>query len=193
MAGALFPESAQPLANYRKLVVGINKRLGTVEILMAGGEWSRISPGSVPSQCLNLHRNAFLNTNPSKRAQTTASTNDRIQCASNFTQHALLAVSDPSKANVHGRVLHPHKMVKPYMHHAAQDDVILEAQWTDLRERLREINAQSREDDTHLRCVRLYGRPTDGGGDRSWVANQRGWCNSKSVHHFLFCPEMARD
>ena len=138
LAGALFPESAQPLANYRKLVVGINKRLGTVEILMAGNEWSRISPGSVPSQCLNLHRKAFLNTNPSKRAKTTASTNDRIQCASNFTQHALLAVSDPSKANVHGRVLHPHKMVKPYMHPAAQANVLLEAQWTDLRERLRE-------------------------------------------------------
>lgn len=134
LADELFPDGVSPLASYRKLIAGINKKLGTVEIAMAGGDWSSIVPASVPSACLVRSRAALLNTSAKKPRN---STTDREQCAANFRQYALLAVSDPSKARIHGRVLHPHQMVKQYMQHNQEEDVILEAQWVDMRTRLR--------------------------------------------------------
>merc|ERR1712086_882261 len=136
LAAALYPQEKHPLPVYRKMLSAVNKRLGTVEVAMAGHDWASIKPGAVPARCLKVHRAAFMNLTPSKKPRSESM--DRQQCATNFTEHALLAASDPSKARMHGRVLHPHEMVKEYMRRASEDDVILEAQWTDLRERLRE-------------------------------------------------------
>lgn len=138
IAHAMFPGEDNPSGTYRKHVAAVNQRLGTVEVAMSSKAWARIQPGSVPARCLKVHRAAFLNIVDSRSTKVRRSAEaDRQQCADNFTAHALLAVSDPSKARLHGRVLHPHEMVKPYFGLALEDDLILEAQWTNLRESLR--------------------------------------------------------
>ena len=137
LAAAMFPEEKHPCPPFRKMLATLNKRLQTVEIAMAGGDWSSIVPASVPSQCLVRNRGAFLNKPVKKRRTNATNAADREKCAATFTQHALLAASEPSKARVHGRALHPHQMVKHYMKRSPEEDVILEAQWADMRERLR--------------------------------------------------------
>lgn len=147
IAIALFPDETHPSAPYRKMLAGINARLGTVETLMCSGKWASIAPATVPARCLKTHRAAFMNQSIGKGPKKVRSEHeDRVQCAANFTAHALAAVKDPSKARMHGRVLHPHEMVAQYMKRLQfrgsrsepEVDLILEAQWSDLRERLRD-------------------------------------------------------
>ena len=62
-------------AKYRKLVAGLNRAIGTVEVLMAGHRWDevwmlaaavglsvqlQIEPKRVPSRALKLYRDALL-------------------------------------------------------------------------------------------------------------------------------------
>ena len=157
IATALFPCESDSSALYRKMLAGINAKLGTVETLMCSGKWASIQPATVPARCLKINRAAFLNKKNEKNKKNKKNENtrtgtvrsddpDRIECAANFTAHAIAAAKDPSKARMHGRVLHPHEMVSQYMkgtpfmrsHSGLEDDLILEAQWADLRERLRE-------------------------------------------------------
>jgi hypothetical protein len=130
LAKAMYPGEQHPLPPYRKMLSAINKQLDTVEVTMAVGDWASINPSSVPARCLKTHRGAFMNINKKPRL-------DRQRCANNFKEHALLALRDPSKARLHGRVLHPHEMVQQYMGRALADDLILEAQWVNLRESVR--------------------------------------------------------
>lgn len=142
LASAMYPLEKYPLPVYRKMLSALNERLGTVEVPMAGNDWASIQPGAVPARCLKINRAAFMNQTISKKTKVSKNPRsgsvDRQQCEKNFKEHALLAAKDPSKARMHGRVLHPHEMAKQYMTRAPEDDVILEAQWVDLRERLRE-------------------------------------------------------
>ena len=131
LAQALYPEAQHPLPLYREMLSALDRQLGTVEVAMSANAWASIKPASVPARCLKLHRAAFMNTNKKPRL-------DREECAIRFKAHALLAVSDPSKARLHGRVLHPHEMVQQYMGRALADDLILEAQWVNPRESVRQ-------------------------------------------------------
>ena len=148
IARLMFPEDSLP--QYRRMLAGITKKMNTVESKMCGGNWADIKPAGVPARCLKIHRAAFMNESvkPNKSMKyasvmgvSTAPTvrshlPDRIQCAGNFAAHVKMALLDPSKASVHGRVLHPHELVAAYMKSAPYDG-ILEAQWVDLRERLK--------------------------------------------------------
>ena len=140
VASRLFPEQERPLQAYRKLLSGLNEKLGTVETMMCSGNWRSIRPGSVPARCLKTHKDAFLNQKKEKPRH--PHNEDRVLCAQQFVQHAEQAASDPSKARMHGRVLHPHEIVEQYLKqrdkHYLNLDVILEAQWADLRARLGE-------------------------------------------------------
>ena len=141
LASVLFPDAKHPEPLYRKALAAVNRRLGTVEIKMCDHQWSEIDPGTVPGRCLKVHRAAFMNEvlekkkKPGQEIRHEAD-EDRMQCRRQFLEFA--TSSDPAK-RLHGRVLHPHEMVSLYMRNRSGEvDVILEAQWTDLRERLKE-------------------------------------------------------
>jgi hypothetical protein len=138
LAKELFPCAESPEPMYRKMIAKINLKLNTVEVSMCGQAWATIDPGKVPARCLQLHRSAFLNQCANGKQASKAQ--DRVDCAARFQEYAVLAVKDPAKARVHGRVLHPHQMAAQYMKNLSlsSEDPILEAQWVDLRERLKE-------------------------------------------------------
>ena len=143
LAGLMFPGAADSRRQYRKLVAGLNAALGTVEVKMAGGDWDKIEPGSVPARCLTLKRAAFTNKVARGRAQGTQRSEDpvRVKCAETFSAHAKLARKDPTKARMHGANMQPHELVRKYLHgrhHCDEgEDDIIEAQWVDLRENLK--------------------------------------------------------
>ena len=148
LAALIFPEEKYPNPSYRKAIAKVNKRIGTVEIKMCDGKYSAIDPGKVPARCLLTFRNAFLNRDPKGNGERSTD-EDRVKCAKRFREHAEECRKNPQKAKMHGRVLHPHEMVKECMGTrgkggwkggkggATEEDPIIEAQWVDLRERLR--------------------------------------------------------
>jgi len=144
LAKALFPDSLLPKPLYRKALAAINRKLDTVEVKMCSSRWSEISPGAVPAGCLLKKRKALMNL-PVKGKGPRSEDVDRVQCAARFKLHAEEAVQNPGgKAKLHGRVLQPHEMVKEYMGSGygrkakqPEEDLIIEAQWVDLREKLR--------------------------------------------------------
>jgi len=143
LAARLFPDMKHPKPSYRKALAGINAKLDTVEVKMCANQWQAIKPGSIPAACLNKKRKALMNL-PLKGKGPRSEAEDRVKCAKNITDHALEAAKNPGgKKSMHGRVLHPHEMAKHYMDDYShrrgtkEFDPILEAQWVDLRERLR--------------------------------------------------------
>ena len=140
LAGLIFPGAADSRRQYRKLVAGLNSALGTVEVKMAGGDWDKIEPGSVPARCLTLKRAAFTNVVARSRDKGQKRSEDpvRVKCAEAFTAHAQLARKDPTKARMHGANMQPHELVNKYIHgYNQEEDDIIEAQWVDLRENLK--------------------------------------------------------
>ena len=143
LAGLMFPGAKDSRRQYRKLVAGLNAALGTVEVKMAAGDWDKIEPGSVPARCLTLKRAAFTNVVIPRRGGMAkgAQRNEdlvRVKCAEAFSAHAKLARKDPTKSRMHGANMQPHELVSKYLHgnHQSEDDII-EAQWVDLREKLK--------------------------------------------------------
>merc|ERR1719198_84504 len=79
--------------------------------------------------------------NETKRGEKRSARADRVKCAERFVAHLEECIKDPTKAKVHGKNLMPHEIVNEYYKVrgiVSADDLTLEAQWTDLRERLRE-------------------------------------------------------
>jgi hypothetical protein len=138
LAKALFPDAKHPKPLYRKALAKINKVLGTVEVAMCAKEWSSISPGAVPSGCLLKKRKAFMNL-PIKGQGARSDEADRVTCAAQFVAYAEECRANPKAKSMHGRALHPHQICAQYMSsgYGCEEDPILEAQWVDLRERLR--------------------------------------------------------
>lgn len=123
---------------YRQTVAQLNKYLNTTEVLMCDkeGKWSNLVPGHIPAKCLKIHRKAFLN--KTKNGEIRSDKQDRLQCATNFQTHLEKALRDPTSARVHGKNLMPHEIVTHYFKDRRKEDLTLEAQWVDLRERLKE-------------------------------------------------------
>jgi hypothetical protein len=124
-------------AAYRKATSKLNS---STEVLMcdSSGRWSEINPKTVPAKCLKKHRKGFYNESRKKGDHNPRSMNaDRIQCAKQFTEFINKCLKDPSKARVHGKKLMPHEIVSHYLRGGAYDEV-LEAQWIDMVESLRE-------------------------------------------------------
>eukprot|EP00873_Tetraselmis_striata_P023359 jgi/Tetstr1/443623/TSEL_031622.t1 len=153
LAGALFPEAPTDARKlYRRLVAGLNRRLGTVELAMCDGTWD-IDPGTVPARCLKIHKAAFMNIPRAKDVEKgrdeRSADKARIECARRFKEHVAAAVNDPtSRKRVHGAALQPHELVHEclaaFRNHcvgckrpADDADPINEAQWVDLRDTLR--------------------------------------------------------
>lgn len=127
------------LSRYRKLVASLNKHISTVEVKMCDpdGCWNDINPGAVPARCLSKNGKAFRNL---KKDNTQRSDRfDRVQCAENFNSHLQKAIADPTSVRVHGKNMMPHELVRQFMYgHPHVSNPVVEAQWIDLRERLKE-------------------------------------------------------
>lgn len=120
--GAADAKPAVRMANYRRLVAGLNRRLNTVETLMSGGHWADIKPAAVPGRAGKLYTRAFLNlVNTTEKGQTVAPENltklrhpddaDRMACREAFLSHYARARAGAAK--VHGAdTLYPHEVVK---------------------------------------------------------------------------------
>jgi hypothetical protein len=130
-------------ASYRKLITKLNVALNTTEVLMSNNLWQNIAPGAVPALSLSKHRRAFLNQPRIKKNKKLLSVvrsteMNRIECAKNFCEHI------KSNKGMHGRVLHPHEIVKKYNIYE-DDDAILEEQWKDI---IKNVSETVSEDDS---------------------------------------------
>lgn len=132
---------------YRQLCARLNKHIKTAEVMMCDeeGKWDHLAPGAIPARCLKIHRKAFFNQilkGPNK-GQQRSTRPDRIACAERFTKHMEEAIKNPGgKKKAHGKNLMPHELVKIYFDGLETDmDLTLEAQWIDIREKLKESGA----------------------------------------------------
>merc|ERR1711959_780511 len=104
---------------------------------MAGNQWSQIKPSSVPARCLTKYRKAFLN-EVTNSTELRANSEERMACREAF----LSAASGRTKTKLHGSRAQPHELVAGYIAQAlagdeVQEDLIIEAQWKDMLDRLR--------------------------------------------------------
>lgn len=123
-------------AKYRRAIAKINT---SVEKIMCdpNGNWSEIKPGEVPALCLKKHRKGFLNQTLKNNLVPRSDKEDRIQCAKNFQEYLNGCLKDPKNHRVHGKNLMPHQLVSYYLR-GGQFDNVIEAQWIDLVENLKE-------------------------------------------------------
>lgn len=147
LAEMLFPGAPDSRKLYRQMVARLNKRLGTVEVMMAGGKWEAIRPDAVPARCLNIKRFALLNkvARGVSKGKRRSEDPGRVACAQAFAAHLTAARKDPKKARVHGAKMQPHELVRKYIggRESDEEDDVVEAQWVDLRQRLKESAAET--------------------------------------------------
>ena len=122
MAKLLFPEEAnisRRLKAYRKLVVGLNKRLQTTEVMMCARTFAEIEPAKVPGRCLQKNMKAFLNEQGNRPNAIHVGRGrlrypddaDRMECRQHFQDH--FAKSAKGEAKVNGsKTVFPHELVK---------------------------------------------------------------------------------
>ena len=132
---------------YRQLCARLNKHIKTAEVMMCDveGKWDHLAPGAIPARCLKIHRKAFFNQickGPNKGQQRSTRA-DRIACAEKFVKHMEEAIKNPGgKKKAHGKNLMPHELVQIYYEgRETEMDLTLEAQWVDIREKLKESGA----------------------------------------------------
>lgn len=122
LAGALFPAvdtGAGKLRAYRKLVAGLNRRLGTVETRMCAGEWAEIRPEAIPGRAGKLYGRALLNLVSTKGLRGRAERDalrcpddaGRMACRERFLAHLRAAAEGRARVNG-GKTVFPHEIVK---------------------------------------------------------------------------------
>ena len=139
--------NAERYSSYRKwnkYIKMLSNKIDIVEKKMCNGKWADIDPGDVPAKCLLNNRRAFLNID--KTDVLRSDNKDRLICRSHFLDHIDKCKS--GQVNFHGSVLHPHELVKKYISLTESDgsdqsielkeDPIIECQWNDLINNLRE-------------------------------------------------------
>lgn len=75
--------------DYRKVISSLNKKLDTVQIKQCGQSWAEIDPCKQTSITMHKQKRAFLN--KTKKGEQRTVLEDRIQCASKFTEFAAKA------------------------------------------------------------------------------------------------------
>ena len=71
---------------FRKIISGLNKKLGTVQINQCGQDWSSIIPENQTSITMHKQKRAFLN--KKKNGEQRFELEDRIVCGKNFEEFA---------------------------------------------------------------------------------------------------------
>jgi len=115
LAEILFPEIKLHSARmrcYRKLVSDLNRRADTIEVHMAGRDWTNIKPAGVPGRAGKLYARALLNLTKARSDNLRHPDDpDRMACREHFLAH--FAAAKEGKATVHGsKTLFPHELVK---------------------------------------------------------------------------------
>ena len=114
--------------NLRKTLAKLNTRLETPQINMTNGTWSSIDFNKVTGPTLRIHKKAFQNVD--KTGSTRSSSQDRINCAQNFTSH----IEEGKKGNVvlKGKMVDMYKLVKDGINATSQVDIdLVNGQWKD--------------------------------------------------------------
>jgi Mg-chelatase subunit ChlD len=75
--------------DFRKLISSLNKKLDTVQIKQCSNSWSTIDPTKQTSITMHKQKKAFLNL--TKKGEQRSESDDRIACATNFTEYAAKA------------------------------------------------------------------------------------------------------
>lgn len=75
--------------DFRKLISSLNKKLDTVQIKQCSNTWSTIDPTKQTSITMHKQKKAFLNL--TKKGEQRSESDDRIACATNFTEYAAKA------------------------------------------------------------------------------------------------------
>ena len=122
LASSLFPDvltGPGKLRGYRKLVAGLNRRLGTLETKMCAGEWATIRPETVPGRAGKLYGRALLNLVSTKGLRGPENRDAlrhpgdaaRMACRERFMAH--LAAAAAGRARINGaKTVFPHEVVK---------------------------------------------------------------------------------
>ena len=122
LAKRIFPGEqnlSRRLKAYRKLVVGLNKRLQTTEIKMCEPHFAAIEPGKVPGRCLQKHMKAFLNEAGNRHNMVRVcpggmrhpDDEDRMECRKHFQEHFAKAAKGEAKLNG-SKTVFPHELIK---------------------------------------------------------------------------------
>jgi Mg-chelatase subunit ChlD len=75
--------------DFRKLISSLNKKLDTVQIKQCSNTWATIDPTKQTSITMHKQKKAFLNL--TKNGEQRSASDDRIACATNFTEYATKA------------------------------------------------------------------------------------------------------
>ena len=122
LASSLFPDiptGPGKLRAYRKLVAGLNRRLGTLETKMCAGSWDAIRPETVPGRAGKLYGRALLNLVSTKGLRGPENRDalrhpadvGRMACRERFMAH--LAAAAAGRARINGaKTVFPHEVVK---------------------------------------------------------------------------------
>lgn len=76
---------------YRKIISGINVKLGTTQVMQAGRTWSSIDMNKVTSITMHKQKKALLNVNADGKTQR-SELEDRIKCGENLREYLAKAV-----------------------------------------------------------------------------------------------------
>jgi hypothetical protein len=115
--------------DYRKLVSKLNKYLDTVQIKQCANNWTSIEPSKQTSITMQKQKKAFLNL--TKRGTQRSDCEDRIVCATHFTDYAKLAAT--GKVEIKGKRVGINDFVKDALddNSSVPEKQILNAQWLD--------------------------------------------------------------
>ena len=143
LAKHIFPQSACPNRDYRKLVAALNRAIHTTETKMSSNQWDEIRFGSVPSLCMMKNRKAFLNEAlkgpPLTRAQMETGNRypedeKRVACRKRLAE----MLSDKRQCKkIKGRQLFPHEIVTKIDENfpiSDMEQLLFQQQWCDIRE-----------------------------------------------------------
>jgi len=140
LAKHVFPTSACPKKDYRKLVAALNQAIRTTEVAMSSNRWDEVRFGSVPSVCMMKHRKAFLNEKvkgPPPTADQMETGNrhpedeKRVACRKRLAQTLL----DERCNKIKGRQLFPHEITSKIgeINVSGMEKLLFEKQWVDIR------------------------------------------------------------
>ena len=91
---------------YRKIIVGLNQELDTIQVKMCGREWGKIDHTKTTSQTLNKSKRSLQNIDKQgkmRKHPDPRDTEDRALCAKNFSAHLEAAKSGDDRHKIRGK------------------------------------------------------------------------------------------
>jgi hypothetical protein len=141
----------RPKKRYREIITALNRALDVPEVKMCSNRFSLIKMSVVPSLCMKRNKAAFANelldhtpfTAIAIAGNRHPDISDRVQCRKN-----LLETLSSKGQGVKGAQLYPHEYVEEVFNDPSLSMVkklVLDSQWTSLRESIHEMVKKRRE------------------------------------------------